>query len=52
MPGGTEGLIFHSLTWGFGRKRGDDYSLQKAMLQMAPESQPGEAAPRQSPPPA
>ena len=28
--GSMEGLIFHSLTWGVGRKKDDDYFLQKA----------------------
>lgn len=52
MPGALEGLIFYSLTWGIGRKRGNDYSLQKAALQMAPESQPGNVAAWHSPLPA
>lgn len=30
MPGSLEGLIFHSLIWGVGRKKNDDYFLQKA----------------------
>lgn len=50
--GALEGLIFYSLTWGIGRKRGNDYSLQKAALQMAPESQPGNVAAWHSPLPA